>query len=390
MLYQRKLFNKLKRDLTKKHITVITGIRRSGKTTLAKQLLNEIKSENKKYFDMERLDSRELFLEKNYDLIISSLEINTKKRAYIILDEIQLVRNIASVLKYLHDNYNIKFIVTGSSSFYLKNLFTESLAGRKKIFELFPLDFGEFLTFKEISLSPSSTFPETKFNPYEYERIKNYYEEYINYGGFPQVVLAKSISDKKDTLFDIISSYINVDVLTLADFRTQTDIYSLIKMLANRTGTKLDYVKLSRLLDLSNHTVSSYIDFFEKTYLVSRLPVFSRSFDREIVKAQKLYFCDNGLLNILAEVSGGCKFENAVFTQLRQFGELKYFSLKTGREIDFILNGEIALEIKEMPTEMDKKSLDNLARDLGIKKRYLIGRGRTPGFRDYLWGGGIR
>ena len=160
------------------------------------------------------------------------------------------------------------------------------------------------------------------------------------------MVLAKNPTLKKELLTDIISSYVNIDIKSLADFRKDKEIFKLIKMLASRTGTRLDYNKLASLSGLSRHTVEEYINFFEKTYLISRLPVFTKNNDREIVKARKVYFCDNGLVEILAENSSGAKFENAVFCQLRQLGDLRYYALKNGREIDFVLDKKIALEVK--------------------------------------------
>lgn len=382
----------MKEHLHNKQITVLTGMRRTGKTTLVKQLLSEIASDNKAYFDLERIDNRELFSEKNYDSVIQALRqrgIDSGKKAFIVLDEIQLAHNVPSVLKYLYDNYNIKFIVTGSSSFYLKNLFTESLAGRKKVFELFPLDFGEFLTFKGIH-SEKIAFMHKPFNHAEYNRLHGQYEEFVEYGGFPDVVLAAKSTEKRDLSADILSSYINIDIKTLADFRTQDGIYKLLKMLSNRCCTRLEYSKLSRLTGISRITVQNYVDFLEKTYIIFRVPVLANNPDREIVKAKKLYFCDNGILNALDRVSGGVKFENAVFSQLRHHGELAYYSLKTGQEIDFILNKQAAFEAKEMPVDTDKSALTELARRSGAKTARLIGRSIVPHFTDYIWAGDIR
>lgn len=392
MYYPRNIYTSLKEHLRNKQITVLTGMRRTGKTTLVKQLLSDIASENKAYFDLERIDNRELFSEKNYDTIIEALRergLEPGKKAYIALDEIQLAHNIPSVLKYLYDNYDIKFIVTGSSSFYLKNLFTESLAGRKKVFELFPLDFGEFLIFKGISFS-RDPFSDKKFNNAEFGRLKGLYEEFVGYGGFPDVVLAARIGEKRDFAADIVSSYINIDVKTLADFRTQDGIYKLLKMLAARCAARLEYTKLSRLSGIARVTVQNYIDFLEKTYMIFRVPVLANNPDREIVKAKKIYFCDNGILNALESVSAGVKFENAVFSQLRHHGELAYYALKTGREIDFVLDKETALEVKETPIDTDNFALSELAKRAGLKKARLIGRSFVPHFTDYIWAGDIR
>lgn len=392
-MYPRKIYTELKEHLDRKQIIVLTGMRRTGKTTLVKQLLNDIASENKIYIDLQILANQDIFSPRNFDAIVEQLQgkgLDFSKRAYVAIDEIQLVKEIPGVLKYLYDTHDIKFIVTGSSSYYMKNLFTESMAGRKKIFELFPLDFGEFLTFKEVKAGRVLDFYDTKIKASEYSSFGSYYEEFIKFGGFPEVVLAKTEKEKNDLLNEIISSYINIDVSSLADFADRQNSYNVMKMLANRAGNKLDYSKLSRLTGLSRVLVQNYVNLFEGTYLISKISVLTKNADREIVKAEKLYFCDSGLLGILADVGGGARFENAVYAQLRQRGEIKYFSLKNGREIDFIFNEDMALETKETPTETDVNDLANIAEMAGVKKYRLIGKNTSPKFDDYIWGGSIR
>ncbi|MFA6495456.1 MAG: ATP-binding protein [Candidatus Paceibacterota bacterium] len=391
MFFKRKVYEPLKEHLSAREVTVLTGMRRTGKTTIIKQLLSEIPSENKIYFDFENIADRELFSQKNYDNVLFALSargLDVKSKLFIGIDEIQLVPNIPSVIKYLHDHYDIKFLVTGSSSYYLKNLFSESLSGRKKIFELFPLDFGEFLVFKGVFHSERNFF-ESSFSSSEYERLQTLYEEFVRFGGFPEVALAAEESRKKDLLTDILSSYINVDIATLADFRRKDIVYSLMQMLASRVGSRLDYAKLARNIGISPVTVKNYVDFFEQTYFLSRVPIFSRSPDKAIVKAKKLYFSDNGILNTLAEVSGGAQFENAVFTELRHHGKIQYYALKNGREVDFIVDGKTAFEIKETPAENDLKSLRSLSEKIGIEKCRLIGRRASPTWDDFIWGGDI-
>lgn len=393
MFIARKIYPDLKKHLERKQITVITGMRRVGKTTLIKQLLSEVNSQNKFYFDLERMDNRELFAQKNYDNIIRDLArrgLKTGQKMYLALDEIQMFPPIASVLKYLYDTFDIKFLVTGSSSYYLKNLFSESLAGRKKIFELFTLDFGEYLEFQGILSASEENWEKKIFNPNEYEYLKHYYESYIEFGGFPEVALAKSDEEKKDLLADIISSYVNIDIKSLADFRSEKNIYNLMKLLSGRVGTRLDYSKMSRLSGLSRPTVMSYIDFFEKTFLIERVPVMTKSPDREIVKAPKIYFLDNGLAGFLSDLNSGSKFENAVFNQLRHYGKIQYYALKSGQEIDFIFNGKIGLEAKETPIMQDQKRLDKLCQSAKLSKGRLIGRYAAPDFSNYIWGGEIR
>jgi predicted AAA+ superfamily ATPase len=392
MYLQRKIFSSLEDHIGKKQVTVITGMRRTGKTTLVKELLSHIKSENKLFIDLERMDNRVLFTEKNYDNIINSLGqrgLNFNQKVFLALDEIQLVPEIVSVIKYLYDKYTIKFILTGSSSFYLKNLFSESLSGRKKIFELYTLNFSELLTFNDVSFK-ENVFYEKNFNPAEYERLKFYYEQYIIFGGFPEVVLSKKTEDKKDLLNDIISSYINVDIKTISDLRNSQNIFNLVKMLAGRTGTRLDYTKLSSLTGISRPTLYNYLYLLEQSFLITLVPVIAKNPDKEIVKAKKIFFNDNGILNVLSDISSGAKFENSVFNQLRHLGEINYYALKSGKEIDFILNKGFAFEVKETPSENDVKYLKNLSRQIKISKSRVIGRHPSPNFDDFIWGGDIR
>ena len=307
MVYKRKIYQDLLAHAQTPMVTVLTGMRRTGKTTLITQLLKDLRNKNSIFLDLQRPDNRELFEQKNYDSIYEVLVARGMSKdspMVVALDEIQLAPECPSAIKYLLDHKGIKFIVTGSSSYYLKNLFTESLAGRKKVFELFPLDFGEFLLFKEIK-SVATDWQKKHFDKDEYNRLTAYYEEFIKFGGFPQVVLAETDAMKKDILLDIMSSYVNIDVRSLADFADERNLFALAKLLATRVGNRIEYNTLAKLIGLSRHTVKNYITFFEKTYLVHTVPVYTNNVGREIVKARKLYFCDTGLANTLAEISSG-------------------------------------------------------------------------------------
>ncbi|MDZ7881197.1 MAG: ATP-binding protein [Saprospiraceae bacterium] len=393
MFYSRNILSDLQDHLQNKQVTVLTGMRRTGKTTLVKRLMDSSPIRQKIYFDLERIDNRELFSEKNYDNIVFALTqrgIVFSEKVLIAIDEIQLVPNLPSVLKYLYDTYDIKFLLTGSSSYYIKNRFNESLAGRKKIFEVYPLTFNELLAFKGVEFSPIGTFYQRPFIVSEYERLKNYYDEYINYGGFPEVVLSDKVSDKKDLIHDILSSYINLDIASVMDFKKSADCFKLIKLLAVRIGSKLDISKLSLLTTLTRASIENYLELFEQSYLIRTIPVTSNSPDREIVKARKIYFLDNGIASVSAELSSGSKFENAIFNQLHHFGDLSYYQLKTGNEIDFILNKNRAFEVKEAAFDNDLRNLKNLAKNLKIDDCFVIGRRPNSLFDGLLWGGFIQ
>ncbi|MFN4213135.1 MAG: ATP-binding protein, partial [Microgenomates group bacterium] len=203
MFIKRKLLSRISFYIEKPEVLIITGFRRVGKSTLIKYIFDNLKTNNKIFLDLESPVNQRIFKKENYEAIISELKnlglrIN-RERAYVFLDEVQYLKNIPSVVKYLFDHYQIKFIMTGSSSFYLKNLFTESLAGRKFLFELYPLDFEEFLWFKGEKLSLAS----------DYHFLRHFYDEYMEFGGLPGVVLENNRDDKNLRLDEVLGSYFN-------------------------------------------------------------------------------------------------------------------------------------------------------------------------------------
>ena len=391
--YNRSIFPALKDALADRRAIVLTGMRRTGKTTALRWLLGQVESENKIYLDLERLDQRAVFQENNYDLALDYLRnrgLDASRPMTVALDEIQYVPNLPSVVKYLRDSYDIKFLLTGSSSFYLKNYFSESLSGRKVIFEMFPLTFGEFLDFRGVPHRQRSVLAEMRFDAHEYERLKGLYEEYLAYGGLPDVVLETRPNARRELLNDIFSSYINIDVRSLADFQKIGELQQLMRVLALRIGNKLDITKLASTVGISRPTVMQYLDFLEMTYVIHRIPAYAGG-DKPSALARKLYFCDNGIASILAQLSEGALFENAIHNQLRVLGELSYLAKGSEHEIDFIVRreaaGEAALEVKYHPLLSDDQKLKRLAGQYGLAESWLVGKYPAPGFHDFIWGG---
>jgi len=216
MLKERLLFNQIIKYIDSPEAIVITGMRRVGKTSLIRFIYDKIDSDNKIFLDLENPLNQKYFEEENYETIKSTLEflgLDFTKKSYLFLDEIQLLKKIPSVVKYLIDHYQIKCFLTGSAVYYLKNFFTESLAGRKYIFELFPLNFKEFLLFKGSSIKLPDNLKTLKKSVFD--TISNLYEEYLLFGGFPEVVLKKNTDGKRRSLEDIFTSYFQLEVLKL-------------------------------------------------------------------------------------------------------------------------------------------------------------------------------
>jgi predicted AAA+ superfamily ATPase len=354
---------------------IVTGMRRTGKTTLLRLLFDRVVSANKIFLDLENPLNRKYFEVDDYDRIIKSFEslgLNTAGRAYVFLDEIQLVRNLPSIIKYCIDHYGTKFFLTGSASFYMKNLFTESLAGRKYIFELFPLSFPEFLAFRESTLRlPAESADITR--PV-FEKFSSIYEEYLLCGGFPEVVLKSGAAERKKALEDIFSSFFLLEVLQLGDFRRNDLIRDLMLLLMERMGTRLDVQKISRELGVSRPALMDYLAFLEGTYFIQTIKPFSKGRDTEIRKAPKVYVCDCGLAYNLARPTMGALFENAVFQNLRLKGPLNYYQRKSGVEIDFILDKKSACEVKTSPGQFDLRKLKEMSESLGLEDYRIISK----------------
>ncbi len=378
MIKPRLIFDQIKRYLESPEAIVITGMRRTGKTALLNLIYHQIDSENKLFLDLENPLNRRYFEENNYERIKISFEalgINFTHRPFIFLDEIQLVKNLPSVVKYFIDHYQVKFFMSGSASFYLKHLFTESLAGRKYIFELFPLSFREFLIFKESPLK----IPEdrTKITKPIFDLISPLYEEYITFGGFPGVVLKNSHEEKKKALEEVFSSFFQMEVVTLSNFRRNEIVRDLMLLLIERIGSKIDIQKLSKELKVSRPTLNEYISFLEATYFITTIRPFGKGKDFEIKKMPKVYLCDSGLANCLAPLDTGRLFENSIFQNLRSRGELNYYQRKSGGEIDFILNKKDAYEVKVTPHEPDIKKIRKITRELNLDEFKIVSKNYT-------------
>jgi len=378
MYFPRLIQKHLENQINSKEIVVLTGMRRTGKTTLMRYLYEQINTKNKVYLDLDNIIEQKIFEEQDFNNIWFNLKpfgIKSSEKSFIFIDEIQAMPSAVKAVKYLYDHYNVKFFITGSSSFYIKNVFPESLAGRKVIFELFPLTFREFLIFKNSDYKAPLSFRQMadQKNFIAYEKLKKYFDEYLHFGGFPQIVLEEDEEQKKLQIKDIFQSYFEKDVQKLADFRNLNIFRDMILLLMQRAGSKLDITKLASELRISRDTVYSYLNFLEATYFISLISPFSRNVDREVSGTKKVYVCDTGILNNFARVSDGVLIENAVYNLLRIYGQVKYYQKRGGSEIDFILFPEkIAFEVKMNGNENDIKKLKRLADNLDIKEHYVV------------------
>lgn len=378
---KRILFRELAKYLKNKEALVITGMRQVGKTTLLRQIYDFLGDASKLWFDFENPLDVKNFEDIDYDNIYKRLEnmLSGKGRMVVFIDEIQIFPEITKIIKYLVDHYNVKFFVTGSSNYYLKNLFPESLSGRKFLFHLEPLSFGECLYFKnkisekELDSRMISTVVE-KSDIFYHKKFETEYDNFLRYGGFPAVVLAEDKETKKQILKNIFASFFEKDLKILSDYKDVQELRDLLLLLVPRVGSMLDIVKLSSELRLNRPKIYQYLEFLQGTFIIKLLPKYTKSIDRKIAGGKKIYFNDTGLLNIIGNVNDAQLFENAVVNQLSRYGNLSFYNKRNTAEIDAILDEKISFEIKLNGAVRDYSKLKKISSRLKIEKNYLISK----------------
>jgi len=357
-----------------------------GKTTLIKQLFDSIENKCKLFFDLENPLDQKVFEDIDYKNIflrlksmMPTLTNATEDRLYIFVDEIQNYPEITRVIKYLIDHYSVKFVVTGSSNFYLKNLFPEPLSGRKFVYQLNPLSFKEFLYFRDaISEAELQTFTmENALKPkdvIEYKKFEVLYDEFLMFGSYPEVVLTPSKEVKTEVLRHIFKSFFEKDLKILSNSKDIRELRDLILLLVPRVGSKLDVTKLSLELGVPRIKIYSFLEFLEGTFFINLVSRYSKSIDKAVAAGKKVYFSDTGLLRIIGNVNDGQVFENSVFNQLKEYGDISFYDQQNKSEIDFILNKKLAFEVKLTGTQAAIEETTRKAATLSISNSYVISK----------------
>lgn len=379
---KRAIFQEIIKYLDKKEALVITGMRQVGKTTLMRQIFNSLENQTKLWFDFENPLEVKNFEDIDYENIhkrLLKLTDNESKRIFVFIDEIQIFPEITKIIKYLIDHYQVKFIVTGSSNFYLNNLFPESLSGRKFIFQLNPLSFQECLYFQDKISAKDAVLSSIvkvieKSDIFFHKKYETDYENFLEYGGFPAVVLEREKEAKNKILKNIFVSFFEKDLKILSDYKDIQELRDLILLLVPRVGSMLDVAKISSELGISRVKTYQYLEFLQGTFVVKLLSKYSKSIDRAVAGGKKIYFSDTGMLKAIGNVNDAQLFENALVNQLGQYGKISFFNQRNTAEIDVILENKFAFEIKLKGSEKDYTKLEKLSTKLKIKNYKIISK----------------
>lgn len=269
---------------------IIYGPRQVGKTTLLQDFLA---STPLKY----KLDSGDNI---KTQTTLSSSDFRVIKEyaegyELIAIDEAQKIPHIGEGLKILVDQLPaLTIIVTGSSSFELSGQVGEPLTGRKITLTLYPISQMEL---------------NQLYNKHE---LKGQLEQWLIYGGYPEVVSLKKKAEKIQLLNEIMQSYLLKDILELEKVKSSKILLDLLRLLAFQIGSAVSLTEIAQQLGIDYKTVARYLDLLEKAFVIFNLRGFSRNLRNEITKKSKYYFYDNGIRNAIVSNFNALELRNDI------------------------------------------------------------------------------
>ncbi len=299
----RRLQSIIEQRMLPQKVMLIFGARRVGKTVLLRQIVESFDGKSL-VLNGEDADTHTL-LERmsvaNYRHIFEGIDL-------LAIDEAQHIPQIGSKLKLIVDELpGIRVLASGSSSFNLQNQAGEPLVGRSSRFILTPFSVQE-LAERE---TPVATFKKL--------------EERLIYGSYPDITMFDTYAEKREYLQDIVDAYLLKDILAVDGIKNSQKMFDLLRLIAFQVGSSCSYDELGKQLSMSRNTVERYLDLLQKVFVVYRIGGFSRNLRKEVAKASKWYFYDNGIrnavirnflpLDVRTETDRGALWENYVITE---------------------------------------------------------------------------
>jgi len=384
-LIDREIIPRIMERMNSSEILLLIGARQTGKTSVMHLIINRLRErinpQSIHFFDLEDFHILNLvnkgptsfihFLRSEYQI--------SNTRQYLFLDEIQYADNPSNFLKFIHDHYpQFKVIASGSSTLSIRQKFKDSLAGRKRVFQIHTLSFKEFLIFRNqyklAELLPTPIFADIKtmqaINPdqirFHADEFSLMYEEFSLYGGYPAVVLNPDKNDKVELLLEIVNSYVRKDIKDLARIENITGFNKLIQLSAAQCGKLINIAELSSTLGISKQTIEKYLFLLENTFIITLLLPYFTNKRKEITKMPKIYMQDTGLRNSVlgdftrlnSRADKGEIVENVVFSQFfknkSSLTNIFFWRSLSKAEVDFVVKSDFLL-----PVEVKYRSFQN-------------------------------
>lgn len=355
------------KHLRSKQVSVISGVRRSGKSTLLLQIADACKDFHFVTFDDERLFGFQI---SDFNNLMIALEKTGHSKNYFF-DEIQNVQDWERYVRRMHDQ-EYKLFISGSNSKLLSSELSTHLTGRYIKTELFPFSFAEYLFFHNIDPSDKTTA--------NLGRIISFFDSYMTGGGFPEMI----ITGEREYLMRIYEDIIYRDLIVRFGIKNVTGFKNLVRYLFTNFTKETNYNSLAGILGFSSTTsVRDYISFLSESFMVFELYRFDNSLKRQYQSNKKIYVIDNGLRNAVSFRTGldtGRMLENMVYIELRRREvESWFYKTRSGLEVDFLLHGknmellQVCLNLADPETHMrETAALTESMAELGLKESFIL------------------
>jgi len=337
-----------------RQVITISGIRRCGKSTLAKQAINHLITTGVNPYNILFVNLEQpYFLEYKHDanylntIYDEYLKLaNPQGKTYVIFDEVQFFENWQVFIKSKYESSDIKFIITGSNSSLLSNDLNTLLSGRTLGIHLETFSFREFLDYKQIAYANEI---EQISNRIAIARAK---EEYLTWGGFYEVFDEEQEHIKKEILIAYAKNIIYQDIVPRYGIRNSSELERLFFYLLSTATGIVNYSKLAEIFDLSTKSIKEYIGYFEEVFLLQRMDRYHTKPKEKIRSSKKIYVNDNGFLQIAPKHSKnlGTALENKVFnvlyandnrvTYMREKYEVDFYSQETLYQVAYDIEDE--------------------------------------------------
>lgn len=315
-------------------IKVITGVRRSGKSTLLLMFRNHLLNAGVKEDNIIHINFESAMYDdiKNYKNLYNYVKDKIKKsKTYLLLDEVQNVDSWEKAINSFKVDFNIDIYITGSNAYLLSSELSTLLSGRYIEIKVFPLSFKEYLI----------------FNNYDNNNLEDKFNEYLKYGGLPAITLIKDNDDLVlSYLNDIYNTIVKKDIIDRNNIKDTALLENIIKYLSNNIGSPIsstkisDYLNSNKIVEKSNHqTIDNYLNMLEKSFIMYKA-------DRTDIKSKSLlktlgkyYISDTGIRNIILgfrNIDEGHLLKNIVYLELLRRGYRVNIGKTNDYEVDFV------------------------------------------------------
>ncbi len=359
MPLKRRLYPQLIEDVSRREIGVVIGPRQVGKTTLLKAIQRYYQKAKilSRYFNLEIPSDAHFFAQPPQNI----LDDFSKAKLALLIDEFHYLPNATKLFKAIYDGYpKLKVFASGSSALEMHKHLKESLAGRRRLYRVYPLSFSEWLPSRNLRTKLPHQF-NVKLSPSTHRILRKHLETFVIFGGMPGLVHEKTNEDKKRLLLDLVATYIQKDVKALLREEDILSFNRLLVLLASQEGNLFSELAVSRDLNYSLRQVRKDISILNQMFLIDVLKPFFTNRTRELKQTNKVYFFDAGIRNAVlrdfrllnARPDKGALLESFVLHEIQKnmnvSQDIYYWRTREKDEVDFILVQDrvpLAVEVK--------------------------------------------